>query len=70
MLDLSKSSLVRRFRPSSSLAGVLPVILCGVVRYASKIHASLDLIEPLVVFLRPFFTICTAFSAKPLVAGW
>ena len=70
VLGLSKSSLVRRFRPRNNLAGVLPVVLCGIVQYARRILASLELIEPLVVFLRPFFTICTAFSANPLVEGW
>ena len=51
MLGLSKSSLVLRFLPRSNLAGVLPVVLCGVVQYARRILASLELIDPFVVFL-------------------
>ena len=70
VLGLSKSSLVRRFLPRNSLAGVKPIELCGVFQYASKILKSLDLIEPSLVFFRPVFTICTAFLTKPLVEGW
>ena len=64
--------LVQRVLPSSSLAGALPVLSC-IVRGGSickQNSCQLDMIELVVVFLTPFFTMCTAFSAKPLVDEW
>ena len=48
----------------------MPVTACGVVRYANRKRATRVSRFPPESLFSPAFTVCTARSAKPFVAGW
>ena len=70
MLGFTRSNLHRDLLFSNNSEGDTPVVACGVMRYAKSIFANRVLKVPSVSFFRPLFTICTARSARPLLAGW
>ena len=72
MLGCSRSSLVRIGRPNITSAGGRPVTACGAVRYViSTFWTRRCSVPPSCAFARsPSFSIRTARSAAPLLAGW
>ena len=62
-----KSKCERGFLPNNSSAGDLPVVEWGVNLYWKRNRDKHVSISP-DVFLKAFFTVCTARSANPL--GW
>ena len=65
----SRSRRVRGGVFNINLAGVCPVVLCGVTRYRlKKLHRRSSRLP--VVFFNSAFIVCTARSANPLLEGW
>ena len=65
------SKLVWSRRPIRSWLGLTPVVVWGVIRYCRRNIDSPSLKSfPLSCLFTPCFTVCTARSANPLVAGW
>ena len=69
---LIKSNRARKCRPMKRVAGVSPVVLCGVFLYFIKNLESLVCVEPVSSFIdvRDCLRVWMNLSSKPLVAGW